>query len=312
MLFFLSVSFFELSAGNSSSNLVRQHQLIQSIEVSNGTKSTTDSFWRDAKNVEYYGDMIDVSNDVASMSSFNNFTLYFNTEFPVNGGDFEATYAVEHFFWGKRNGIVLELGAVDGILMSQSLSMIRSLGWHRILVEGDPQHRDKLSKNYESLAYSCAICDTPQIVHFIPGDRVGGIVEFMNEDFLRNFHKELLSVPKNEWTSKTAVKEIHCIPLSWIFEYRQIHHVNFFILDVEGGELEVLKSIDFSKVLFDVISVETDFQNRKRRPVGYVNEVTAFMAEHGYRFVRGFRRNSWFVHSLFTPSSNPAVVKGKE
>lgn len=48
--------------------------------------------------------------------------------------------------------------------------------------------------------------------------------------------------------------------------------------------MEVLKSIDFNRIRFDVISVETD---PVARPRGYTAIVSKFLADVGYKDVSG-------------------------
>ena len=59
-----------------------------------------------------------------------------------------------------------------------------------------------------------------------------------------------------------------------------VHRVHLLVSGVQGGEMEVLKSIDWSKVTFDVLCVETDPSNR---PPGYAKLVSDFLASHGYQ-----------------------------
>jgi hypothetical protein len=47
----------------------------------------------------------------------------------------------------------------------------------------------------------------------------------------------------------------------------------------QGAELEVLNSINWSLVKFDVLCIETDPPNR---PAGYAEKVAAFMKSKGY------------------------------
>ena len=56
----------------------------------------------------------------------------------------------------------------------------------------------------------------------------------------------------------SEVQVVECIPLAQVLSKAHVHHVNYFILDVEGGELEVLKSIHWNHVTFDVLCIETD------------------------------------------------------
>jgi hypothetical protein len=43
----------------------------------------------------------------------------------------------------------------------------------------------------------------------------------------------------------------------------KVRHVDFFSLDVEGYETEVLRGIDFSTITFDFIFVETRIENEE-------------------------------------------------
>ncbi|RYH22219.1 FkbM family methyltransferase [archaeon] len=203
--------------------------------------------------------------------------------------DGENVDALEHFFWGFTDGVAMELGALDGSRDSRSMTVDfeEHLGWRRVLIEGNPKYRSALPKTSPlSLSVSAAICETAGKVHFANADFVGGIVEFMDTKFLQSFHGSIYNAgnpPGNlsavNWGLFGHVSEIDCIPLSEILHEAHIKHINFFILDVEGGELSVLHSIPWSVVKFDVLCVEVDPPNR---PAGYADKVTNFLADKGY------------------------------
>jgi hypothetical protein len=48
-----------------------------------------------------------------------------------------------------------------------------------------------------------------------------------------------------------------CQRLAPLLRRLGISHVNLWVLDVEGAELEILRGMDWHAVTFDVISVET-------------------------------------------------------
>ena len=78
----------------------------------------------------------------------------------------------------------MELGALDGQLMSQSNSFIQ-FGWQRILVEGSPQFTERLIKNSpDAFSFNVSICEKDQEIHFKHSRAVGGILEHMTEDFI--------------------------------------------------------------------------------------------------------------------------------
>jgi hypothetical protein len=72
--------------------------------------------------------------------------------------------------------------------------------------------------------------------------------------------------------------------------------------------MSVLKTIDWEYTKFDVICVETD---PPLRPKGYQKQVTAYLAERGYKLVcHGIGRNSWFTRNDFIPSMRGTAKYG--
>ena len=49
--------------------------------------------------------------------------------------------------------------------------------------------------------------------------------------------------------------------LETIFDENNISHVHYLSIDVEGGEFEVIKSINFDKVFIDVIGFENNYND---------------------------------------------------
>lgn len=223
-----------------------------------------------------------------------------------NRSDGEATDAIDNYFWGKSGGIVLEMGAINGNWTSESLPFV-SIGWHRILIEGSPVWRADLLQWRESFTYNAAVCESERLVHYAMNRNffVSGIIEFMTEQFLSKWYKRVYALAKGpndtfnitniDWRDLKKVHEIKCLPLAKILSHAQVNVVNFMILDVEGAEIVALKSVDFSKVRFDVIAVEC---NREF-------ELLKFFENTNYRFDKKQGRNLWFVHREFVPSVRP-------
>ena len=56
--------------------------------------------------------------------------------------------------------------------------------------------------------------------------------------------------------------------------YPDIRHIDFLSIDIEGGELIVLETIDFNKYSFGLITVENNFEE---------GVLVNFMKERGYK-----------------------------
>ena len=57
-----------------------------------------------------------------------------------------------------------------------------------------------------------------------------------------------------------------------ICDEHQISHINYLSIDVEGAELEVIKSINFDKVFIDVIGFENNYDDVSVPIVEYLND----------------------------------------
>jgi hypothetical protein len=100
--------------------------------------------------------------------------------------------------------------------------------------------------------------------------------------------------------SLVSVTEVDCVTLQEVLEAVGVSHVNFLVLDVEGGEISVLQSIDFNKISFDVMVIE------RQSPT----EVIKFMKEVvDYELVAAKGRNLWYKRRGYMPSHRSTVNK---
>jgi hypothetical protein len=170
----------------------------------------------------------------------------------------------------------------------------------------------------KSFGVVAAICEDATEVHYHPKAFTGGILEFMSPFFLESYMKEIWDLGKPpgnltsiDWENDPVVKReevqvLDCVRMSTILKKARVNHVNYFILDVEGAEYEVLKTIPWKHVTFDVFCIETE---EKSRPQGYEQLVTDYMSSKGYLKHTRQGRNTWFIHKHFTPSSKPGISK---
>lgn len=150
----------------------------------------------------------------------------------VNGGAMGAK--------GVERGIFLEMGALDGITFSNTLMFEQCLGWNGLLIEANPKSFTKLLENRPCAITigeaACKVDDGPTL-RMAGNEGVASIVKDNVKDYV----------------------EVPCRPLSQMLEENGIDRINFFSLDVEGAELNVLQTLDWEKVKIDVLLVEADF-----------------------------------------------------
>ncbi len=145
-----------------------------------------------------------------------------------------------NIFPGICNGTYIEMGALDGVRYSNTHVFHKALGWKGVLVEVSPYNFAELKKNRpnELALVNAGVCKEESTVHFLDlaNDRdlsaVSGVWEFAAPAFRDRF-----------WKGKTLddATPIRCVPLRTILaDQGPTFFADFFSLDVEGAELQVL------------------------------------------------------------------------
>lgn len=203
-----------------------------------------------------------------------------------HGQDREDEYALKNFFRGKNTGTYLEMGALDGVRYSNTM-YYQQVGWKGVLIEPNTAMYSLLKQNRPlDVCINLAVCDHPQPVHFIGGAELGGIWEFMSEPY------------KQQWYSNVTPEDIlntpivTCQPLHSVLRKLDVQHIDFFSLDVEGAELEVLQTFPFDFTSLGVVVIEA-----QGRDPGKDDAVRKIMTDHGLTLHAHVERNDWFVNS---------------
>ena len=185
-------------------------------------------------------------------------------------------------------GTYVELGALDGIRYSNTYVFHQDLEWQGILVELSPANYVNLKANrkHELAVVNAGICDTEKTVHFmqVQEGAVNGIWEFAAQSFREYW-----------WGGMSPEKDgvpIACLPLSYVLGNVSIpFFADFFSLDVEGAELQVLNSVDFNKSAFGVLVIEADGQNPEKDA-----NIRKLLLSKGYSYLKNHERSDWFVN----------------
>ena len=145
--------------------------------------------------------------------------------------------------------VFLEAGAYDGLIESNTWFFERCLGWRGILVEGQPSLSEQLLVNRPAtLNVREASCSKRGLVkysarplgHRAGGASIGGI----------STHQGIVD---ERDSSGVAVQ---CAPLGSRLAALDVRRIDLLVLDVEGQELAVLRTIDFAWTAIGVLVVE--------------------------------------------------------
>lgn len=189
---------------------------------------------------------------------------------------------LEAYFGGKREGFYVEVGAYDGVNLSNSFHF-EQIGWTGVLIEPDPEKAAQCrSARPGSTTHACAVVGP------------GGANEIA---FLQVAGGEVYST-----TNPTAAhrKRLDGLGLKWrevrvpartldsILAEAAPPHVDFVSIDVEGGEMAVLSGFEIGRWRPAIVMVETNARTRDPAVRGY------FVA-HGYAYLHSIDVNDFYA-----------------
>jgi FkbM family methyltransferase len=157
-----------------------------------------------------------------------------------------------------RDGVFVDIGANDGVTISNTLYFEKELGWSGLAVEPIPSACAKLRANRRCHVLNACISDREGTAEFLEIDgRAGmlsGLVHKYDKQHLRRIDRTL----KRLGGGKRTIK-VECIRFAAALSRYHITRVDFLSLDTEGGELDILQDIDFSAIPVRAISVENNY-----------------------------------------------------
>jgi FkbM family methyltransferase len=210
----------------------------------------------------------------------------------------------ENFFHNMRNGTFVEFGAHDGICISNSYFFESELDWQGICIEPIPEIFERLKNNRRCSCIQGCIRPVGGPVQFL---RIGGALEMLS-GVVDAYHPTHLlrvySCAQNCPTTFSTI-QVQAFRLDELLDAHKISHINYLSIDTEGGELEILQSIDFRKYRIDFITVEDNYSDVAGRPL-----FQQFLESRGFELVTRLAHDLVFKNRAFSyehdvPSGDP-------
>lgn len=184
---------------------------------------------------------------------------------------------IDEALGSKRGGFFIEAGAYDGEFLSNSLFFELERAWTGLLIEPMPSLFQKLvNKNRNAYAINACLANNrrPLVAKYRLGDALSGRNAQMNEAHLRRI-ANMTSLRGEE-----RFIYVPCFSLRTILRAIGVDRVDYFSLDVEGGEVDVLRSIDFETVEIRALTVEHNQMDRAKA------EILDVMMSKGYKLLK--------------------------
>jgi FkbM family methyltransferase len=184
-------------------------------------------------------------------------------------------YLDTKIFQKKKNGFFLDIGAHDGITYSNTYFFEKHREWKGICIEPLPNVFKKLKVNRNCILVNGALAEDNKIVNFLQiegySEMLSGITKNYNKDHLKRIDLEL----KEHGGSKKEI-QIKSYNINTLLSENNIKTIDYCSIDVEGSELEIIKTFNFSEIDIKVFSIENNYKDDKVRDILQENNYVLF------------------------------------
>lgn len=176
-------------------------------------------------------------------------------------GQYEQDRVIDVLLRKKHHGFFLDIGAHDGITFSNSYFFEKNRDFKGICLEPNPVVFENLIKNRKCDCLNSAASNKDGYAKFT---KISGYSEMLSglEEFRDPRHDDRTKKEIDLRGGKIETIEVTTVNVNGLIENRSI---DFITIDIEGGELEVLKTLDFNKFDCKILVVEINYENQKNQ-----------------------------------------------
>jgi FkbM family methyltransferase len=184
---------------------------------------------------------------------------------------------VIEFYKNKSDGYFLDVGAYNGVHISNTYLLEKEFGWKGICIEPLQSAFSELEKNRNVICLDKAVySETGKEFAFRESGVLSGITQHIDR------HKSTKS--NNEVNVMTDTLT------NILSENEAPTFIEYMSLDTEGTELEILKGIDFDKYTIGYIDVEHNYVEPRR------TEMRKLLLNNGYKYIGDNRWDDIYIH----------------
>ena len=213
---------------------------------------------------------------------------------------YKQDYIINYLLQDKREGVFFDGGAYDGKTISNTYFFESERSWTGICVEPIPKVFEQLKNNRKCHLINGALSPFSGQLAFkrVHGgsEMLSGLAEFRHEQHEKRTQSEV----KSNGGSLETIK-VKGYTFSKIMEIFDIDTIDYMSLDVEGGELEILESIDFDKFNIKCLTVENNYHDSKMR---------SFMKSKGYHLWLVYGVDDFYIKNTIIPT--PSVFGNRQ
>jgi FkbM family methyltransferase len=185
-------------------------------------------------------------------------------------------YLYDNFFKDKKEkGVFVDIGAHDGVDISNTYFYEKELGWTGICIEPIKSRFDALRKNRSCICIEGCISDVEGEEEFVTFPEYTDMLSGIKKTFDTNT-ETIVNQRIAENNHHSTIIKVKSYNINNILKEHNIKDVDFVSLDTEGSELIILNTLNFDEFNIEFFVIE----NNK-----YNNIIHKFMKTKNYKLI---------------------------
>jgi FkbM family methyltransferase len=182
----------------------------------------------------------------------------------------------------RTDGFFVELGAMDGITYSNTLFFEKHMGFKGLLIEPTINFKKLQESRPQCININNAVgYKDNDNVEFIGEGAVAGMTETMNEKF------------RNDWHRNSSLYKVISKRMDTILHENNVKYIDLFTIDVEGGELVILETMDWTIPVYCIV-IELDGGNIEKD-----EKCREILRQQGFTFISRVSINEFWINKNY-------------
>ena len=183
----------------------------------------------------------------------------------------------------KREGYFVEVGAANGLKLSNTFWLEHEFDWQGLCVEPNPNYAEELAAYRQcQISHACVGPTTGEHTFFVLADEYSSMAEFAESDLHADTRSQRTSGSiELITTSLNDLLAHHAVP----------PHFDYLSIDTEGSEFAILNAFDFSTWTIDYITVEHNYTPQRE-------QLHALLTSVGYQRTVEREWDDWYTRTV--------------
>jgi FkbM family methyltransferase len=199
----------------------------------------------------------------------------------------QDVFVLKKIFKNKNNGFFVDIGANHPTDINNTY-LLELKGWKGLAIEPQKNLKDLWPEARQTKCLQYVVGPENKKVEFVEGDN----------------NEHVLSGVKgfNKCNDDQKIVLLEQKRLSDILKEENISNIDYLSIDVEGYEMNVLQSIDFSKINIRTIGIENDIGFKSIPILGRKlgsglgnNKIRKFLINKGYKYTARIACDDFFI-----------------